>query len=136
MDAESKRLSQIMDTLKNRNFPSTKMKQGVRVQVQFQDRRDATDIDRDVIVDRINRQTPRGKVVQESPKTSDKTIPEMEEESPEEREFPPTSIVPVSQPDKTIPTTKKLSKITIPISEEEAEEPVEEVEEEAVAKNV
>ena len=134
MDAESKRLSQIMDTLKNRNFPSTKMKQGVRVQVQFQDRRDATDIDRDVIVDRINRQTPRGKVVQESPKTSDKTIPEMEEESPEEREFPPTSIVPVSQPDKTIPTTKKLSKITIPISEEEAEEPVEEVEEEAVAK--
>ena len=134
MDAESKRLSQIMDTLKNRNFPSTKMKQGVRVQVQFQDRRDATDIDRDVIVDRINRQTPRGKVVQESPKTSDKTIPEMEEESPDEREFPPTSIVPVSQPDKTIPTTKKLSKITIPISEEEAEEPVEEVEEEAVAK--
>jgi hypothetical protein len=136
MDAESKRLSQIMDTLKNRNFPSTKMKQGVRVQVQFQDRRDATDMDRDVIVDRINRQTPRGKIVQsrseatesEGISPSDKTVPEMEEESPDEREIPTTSIVPVSQPDKTIPTTKKLSKITIvePIYEEEAEEPVEE----------
>ena len=138
MDAESKRLSQIMDNLKNRNFPSTKMKQGVRVQVQFQDRRDATDMDRDVIVDRINRQTPRGKVVQESPKTFSRYIESL---SPEKSvvERSPSELVlgkisaPVSQPDNTTPATKKLSKITItkPISEEAKEEAKEEAEEEA-----
>jgi hypothetical protein len=142
-DAESKRLSQIMDNLKNRNFPSTKMKQGVRVQVQFQDRRDATDMDRDVIVDRINRQTPRGKVVQESPVEvynpselvvegdkeslpSEKIVPEMEEET--------SVIVPQTQPEKPPSTIKKKpNKITIvePIYEKESEE-AEEAEEEAV----
>ena len=149
MDAESKRLSQIMDTLKNRNFPSTKMKQGVRVQVQFQDRRDATDMDRDVIVDRINRQTPRGKVVQESKLSSELIIPEIEEETtsktPTERETlidSPSVLIPPSSLDKPTSTIKKKpNKITItkPISEEESEEevieePEEEPVEEAVAK--
>ena len=61
----------ILDRLKARNFPSRRLKEGIRVNVGFQDRRAATDMDRDVILERINRGTVRGHVAKETTKMAD-----------------------------------------------------------------
>lgn len=117
-------MEQILERLKTRHFPSKKMKEGVRVQVQFQDRRKESDVDRDVIVDRINRQTVRGRVVA---KEASPILPigetEKEGEKGEEKE---------EEEEKRI-TVKKIKKMKIPSTtamekESETEEP--EIEEE------
>jgi len=61
----------ILDRLKARNFPSRRLKEGIRVNVGFQDRRAATDMDRDVILERINRGTVRGHVAKETTKMAE-----------------------------------------------------------------
>ena len=95
----------ILEKLKVRNFPSTKYKDGIRIQMPIQDVRKERDIDRDVVLDRIQRQTVRGKVVAETP--VEKPIDEIIE----------------------VPKTKKITKIVL-----EAPEPVQEEAEDEVPK--
>ena len=77
----------ILDRLKARNFPSKKMKEGVRVNIAFQDRRKDADIDRDVLLERVNRQTVRGRV--EAAPLEERKAKEKGEETQEEEEKKP-----------------------------------------------
>lgn len=93
----------ILEKLKVRNFPSTKYKDGIRIQLPIQDVRKERDIDRDVVLDRIQRQTIRGKVeVAEKP-------------AEEPREVPMEKHV-------EVPKTKKITKIVLEAPEKAVEE--------------
>jgi hypothetical protein len=83
---ETSKIDSILEKLKVRNFPSKKWKDGVRIDIPIVDVRKGTEIDRDVIMERMNRLPSRGVVITEA----------ISEEVPPE-----------------IPKTKKISTIQI-----------------------
>ena len=99
------KMEAILEKLKVRNFPSTKYKDGIRIQLPIQDVRKERDIDRYVVLDRIQRQTVRGKVEVEAPVR----------ELPIEREVPKTKKI-----TKIVLEAPGLVEAEVPIGEKQA----------------
>ena len=115
----------ILEKLKVRNFPSTKYKDGIRIQLPIQDVRKEREIDRNVVLDRIQRQTLRGRV---------ETATQMEEDLNadvrrtvalgDDAGEPTPSVRTASEPSKPIesdvpvPKTKKITKIVLEVPEQ------------------
>ena len=73
-------MEDILNRLKIRNQPNARLKDGVRVRIQIEDIRQNFDLDRDVLLERVNRQAKRGKVEGEA-KTEPEPEPEQEIET-------------------------------------------------------
>ena len=106
---ETSKIDSILEKLKVRNFPSKKWKDGVRIDIPIIDVRKGTDIDRDVILERMNRLPARGVVITET--ISDKGL-SASSLLTSQMALPPSKFEPTLP---EIPKTKKIS--TIQISE-------------------